>query len=224
MPQLRKIIWSFFYDLNNCIINCISIDIKKGQKIGIIGTSGAGKSTFVDLILGLHKPNEGTIKVDDLNILDNLKGWQSILGYVPQIIFLSDDTLKSNIAFGVPNSEININDVLYALKLAQLEDFVSNLSDGIDTPVGERGVRLSGGQRQRIGIARALYRRPKLLVLDEATSALDTHTEREVMKSIYSLNDSITILIVAHRLSTLDGCENIIKLTNGKFTNHEGRK
>lgn len=213
---------SFYYELNKPIITSTSIEIKKGQKIGIIGYSGAGKSTFVDLILGLHEPMAGTIKVDDVNIVDNLKGWQSILGYVPQTIFLSDDTLKSNVAFGVPYSDINIYDVLYAIKLAQLDDFVSDLNEGIETLLGERGVRLSGGQRQRIGIARALYRRPKLLVLDEATSALDTQIEKEVMKSIYSLDDSITILIVAHRLSTLDGCDNIIALANGKFAKHEG--
>jgi len=220
--NIKVINMSFFYELNKPIIDSISFEIKKGQKIGIIGSSGAGKSTFVDLILGLHEPSAGTIKVDDVNIVDNLRGWQSILGYVPQTIFLSDDTLKSNVAFGVPDSDINIHDVLYAIKLAQLDDFVSDLSEGIETLLGERGVRLSGGQRQRIGIARALYRRPKLLVLDEATSALDTQTEKEVMTSIYSLDDSITILIVAHRLSTLDGCDKIITLVNGKLTNHAG--
>ena len=214
------LVTSFYYELNKPIIDSTSIEIKKGQKIGIIGSSGAGKSTFVDLILGLHEPLAGTIKVDDVNIIDNLKGWQSILGYVPQTIFLSDDSLKSNVAFGVPYSDINVDDVLYAIKLAQLDDFVSGLTEGIDTLLGERGVRLSGGQRQRIGIARALYRRPKLLVLDEATSALDTQIEKEVMKSIYSLDDSITILIVAHRLSTLDGCDDIIMLENGKFAHH----
>ncbi len=218
--NIKLINLSFYYELNKPIIDSTSIEIKKGQKIGIIGSSGAGKSTFVDLILGLHEPLAGTIKVDDVNIIDNLKGWQSILGYVPQTIFLSDDTLKSNVAFGVPYSDINVHDVLYAIKLAQLDDFVSGLTQGIDTLLGERGVRLSGGQRQRLGIARALYRRPKLLVLDEATSALDTQIEKEVMKSIYSLDDSITILIVAHRLSTLDGCDYIIKLENGKFAHH----
>lgn len=212
---------SFYYEINRPIINHVFLDIKKGQKIGIIGTSGAGKSTFVDLILGLHVPKTGTIKVDGLDIAGNLRGWQAILGYVPQSIYLSDDTLKSNVAFGVPDSDINIDDVLYALKLAHLDNYVSELSEGIETILGERGVRLSGGQRQRIGIARALYRRPKLLVLDEATSALDTEIEKEVMKSIYSLDDSITIIIVAHRLSTLDGCDKIITLSNGNLYNYE---
>jgi ATP-binding cassette, subfamily B, bacterial PglK len=208
---------SFFYEPNNQIIDSISFEILKGKKVGIIGASGAGKSTLVDLILGLHEPSLGGIKVDGIKITDNLRGWKSILGYVPQTIFLSDDTLISNVAFGVPDSEIILDDVLYAIKLAQLDEFVSGLHDGIETVLGERGVRLSGGQRQRIGIARALYRRPKLLVLDEATSALDNQIEKEVMASIYALDDSITIIIVAHRLTTLDGCDEIITLVNGKL-------
>jgi len=208
---------SFFYEANNLIIKDVSVEIKKGQKIGIIGSSGAGKSTFVDLILGLHKPSIGAIKVDGIEITDNLSGWQSILGYVPQTIFLSDDTLKANIAFGVPDSEINVDDVMHSIKLAQLDDFVSSINGGIETILGERGVKLSGGQRQRIGIARALYRRPKILILDEATSALDNQIEKEVMASIYSLDDSLTILVVAHRLTTLDGCDEIITLANGEL-------
>lgn len=208
---------SFFYEPNNKIIDSISFEIQKGKKVGIIGASGAGKSTLVDLILGLHEPSLGDIKVDGIKITDNLRGWKSILGYVPQTIFLSDDTLISNVAFGVPDSEIILDDVLYAIKLAQLDEFVSGLHDGIETVLGERGVRLSGGQRQRIGIARALYRRPKLLVLDEATSALDNQIEKEVMASIYALDDSITIIIVAHRLTTLDGCDEIMTLANGKL-------
>lgn len=208
---------SFFYEANNLIIKDVSVEIKKGQKIGIIGSSGAGKSTFVDLILGLHKPSIGAIKVDGIEITDNLSGWQSILGYVPQTIFLSDDTLKANIAFGIPDSEINVDDVMHSIKLAQLDDFVSSINGGIETILGERGVKLSGGQRQRIGIARALYRRPKILILDEATSALDNQIEKEVMASIYSLDDSLTILVVAHRLTTLDGCDEIITLANGEL-------
>jgi ATP-binding cassette, subfamily B, bacterial PglK len=208
---------SFFFEANSPVIENVSFEIKKGQKVGIIGSSGAGKSTFIDLILGLHKPSAGVIKVDDVEITDNLRGWQSIIGYVPQTIFLSDDTLRANIALGVLDSEIIEDDVLHAIKLAQLDDFVSEIDEGIETVLGERGVKLSGGQRQRIGIARALYRRPKLLVLDEATSALDNKIEKEVMASIYSLDASITILIVAHRLTTLDGCNEIITLANGKL-------
>ena len=208
---------SFFYEPNSPIIDNICFEIQKGKKIGIIGASGAGKSTLVDLILGLHKPSLGEIKVDNIQIANNLRGWKSILGYVPQTIFLSDDTLKSNIAFGVPDSEIILDNVLYAIKLAQLDEFVSGLNDGIDTVLGERGIRLSGGQRQRIGIARALYRRPKLLVLDEATSALDNRIEKEVMASIYALDDTITIIIVAHRLTSLEGCDEIMTLANGKL-------
>ena len=194
------------------------MEIKKGMKIGIIGSSGVGKSTFVDLILGLHKPNSGKIIVDQTEISDKLSSWQAMLGYVPQTIFLSDDTLKSNIAFGVHPSDVNLNDLMNAIRLAQLDDFVNELEDGINTILGERGERLSGGQRQRIGIARALYRRPKLLILDEATSALDSKIEIEVMKSIYALDDSITIIIITHRLSSLSGCDNIFTLTRGKLS------
>lgn len=210
---------SFSYNQKNNILDNISFIINSGEKIGIIGSSGAGKSTFVDLILGLHKPNKGSIKVDGIDIFQNLKRWYEIIAYVPQTIFLSDDTLRRNIAYGLPESEIDNNNIMEAIKLAQLEDFVSDLDHGLETVIGERGVRISGGQRQRIGIARALYNKPKLLILDEATSALDEEIEKEVMDSIYSLDSSITILIIAHRLSTLDKCNKIISLSNGTIKN-----
>lgn len=206
---------TFSYNQKEIILNNISLEVFKGKKIGIVGSSGAGKSTFVDLLLGLHHPSEGNIEVDGSNIFENIGGWHEILGYVPQTIFLSDDTLRRNIAFGLSDSQIDDNNISYAIKLSQLDNFVKQLDDGVETVLGERGVRISGGQRQRIGIARALYRKPKLLILDEATSALDNDIEKDVMNSIYSLDTSITILIIAHRLSTLEGCDKIITLANG---------
>lgn len=206
----------FGYDAKNLIINDLSLEIQKGMNLGIVGTSGAGKSTFVDIILGLHEPSSGIFKIDGIDLFSNLRGWQAIIGYVPQNIFLSDDTLRRNIAFGLADEDINENDIDYAINLAQLGHLVSNLDDGVDTLMGERGVRLSGGQKQRIGIARALYQRPKILILDEATSSLDLETEADVMKSIYSLDKSITIIIIAHRLSTLNNCDKIVTLSNGK--------
>ena len=206
----------FGYDAKNLIINDLSLEIQKGMKLGIVGTSGAGKSTFVDIILGLHQPSSGIFKIDGIDLSANLRGWQAIIGYVPQNIFLSDDTLRRNIAFGLADEDINENDIDYAIKLAQLGGLVENLDDGVNTLMGERGVRLSGGQKQRIGIARALYQRPKILILDEATSSLDLETEEDVMKSIYSLDKSITTIIIAHRLSTLNNCDRIVTLSNGK--------
>ena len=147
----------------------------------------------------------------------DLRKWQNQIGYVPQTIFLTDDSLLSNVAFGIPDNEIDVNAVWTALKSAQLEDFVKELPDGLNTMVGERGVRLSGGQRQRIGIARALYHNPTVLVLDEATSALDSTTESEVMKSVYELSGSKTILVVAHRLSTVSKCDRIYRMAGGEI-------
>jgi ABC-type multidrug transport system fused ATPase/permease subunit len=208
---------SFSFDGVTNILDKISIDVIKGEKIGIVGSSGAGKSTFVDLLLGLHLPNSGKIEIDGEDIYQNLDQWYEMIGYVPQSIFLSDDTLRRNIAYGLPEDKIDDVKINSAIEMAQLNDFVINLENGIDTVIGERGVRISGGQRQRIGIARALYKNPKLLILDEATSALDVEIEKDVMESIYSLDSSITILIIAHRLSTLDKCNRILGLDNGKI-------
>lgn len=208
---------SFSFDGVTNILDKISIDVIKGEKIGIVGSSGAGKSTFVDLLLGLHLPNSGKIEIDGEDIYQNLDQWYQMIGYVPQSIFLSDDTLRRNIAYGLPEDKIDDVKINSAIEMAQLNDFVINLENGIDTVIGERGVRISGGQRQRIGIARALYKNPKLLILDEATSALDVEIEKDVMESIYSLDSSITILIIAHRLSTLDKCNRILGLDNGKI-------
>ncbi len=195
----------------------VSLSIPRGTSAGFIGGSGAGKSTLVDLILGLLSPDSGTVAVDGINIADNLRGWQNQIGYVPQAIFLTDDTLRRNIAFGLANEQIDESAVKRALQSAQLEQFVEELPLGLDTIVGERGIRLSGGQRQRIGIARALYHDPAVLVLDEATSSLDTTTEAGVMGAVRALRGDKTLLIVAHRLSTVESCDQLYRLENGKI-------
>lgn len=194
----------------------ISLTIPKGSSVGFIGSSGAGKSTLVDIILGLFTPSSGTVRVDGTDIQTNLRGWQDLIGYVPQSIFLTDDTIRRNIAFGLPDEHIDEAAVQRAMRAAQLEEFISTLPQGLDTLVGERGVRISGGQRQRIGIARALYHDPEVLVLDEATSALDTATEREVMATVNSLHPGKTLIIVAHRLSTVEQCDCLFRLSKGR--------
>lgn len=195
-----------------------SILIQKGESVGLIGPSGSGKSTLVDITLGLLTPASGTVSVDGKNIEENLRAWQDQIGYVSQTIYLTDDTLRRNVAFGLPNEQIDDAAVRSAIKDAQLEDFVAALPEGLDTLVGERGIRLSGGQRQRIGIARALYHNPSVLVLDEATSALDVVTEQGVIQAMKALRGSKTTLIVAHRLSTVDHCDRLYRLENGRIT------
>jgi ATP-binding cassette, subfamily B, bacterial PglK len=195
----------------------INLSISNGEMIGFIGESGSGKSTLVDLMLGLLKPASGMVLVDGVDIQQNLRNWQTQIGYVPQSIYLTDDSLRRNVAFGLADQDIDDEAVKVALKAAQLETFIESLPDGINTIVGERGVRLSGGQRQRIGIARALYHDPSLLVLDEATSALDNETEIEVMNAVLSMQGEKTILIVAHRLSTVARCDRIIELNKGQI-------
>ena len=195
----------------------VTLNIIRGQTVGIIGSSGSGKTTLVDIILGLLKPTSGDILSDEKSINKNIQNWQSQIGYVPQSIYLTDDTLRNNIAFGIPLNEINEIDILNSVKAAQLEEFVNNLPKGLDTFVGERGVRLSGGQRQRIGIARALYNNPPFLLLDEATSALDNSTEAEVMSEVMAMKGQKTILIVAHRLTTVSKCDIIYRFSSGKI-------
>jgi ABC-type multidrug transport system fused ATPase/permease subunit len=202
-------------------INNITLSITVGSSMGFVGTTGAGKSTLVDIILGLLSPVSGTIRVDGVDIQNNLRDWQDQIGYVPQSIFLTDNTLRRNIAFGIPDVEIDIDALWEAIKSAQLEHFIKNLPEGLDTMVGEKGVRISGGERQRIGIARALYHNPKLLVLDEATSSLDIHTEQEVMKAVQALHGEKTIIIVAHRLSTIEHCDRVFRLNDGKLEETE---
>lgn len=201
----------------SCALQHVSLSIPKGSTIGFIGGSGAGKSTLVDILLGLLFPVNGVVTVDGTNIQNNLRGWQDTIGYVPQTIYLTDDSLRSNIALGLPSSQIDEDAVWRALQAAQLDAFVRGLPLGLDTGVGERGVKLSGGQRQRIGIARALYHDPSVLVLDEATSSLDTDTESGLMEAIRTLHGKKTILIVAHRLTTVVNCDYIYRLEQGKI-------
>ena len=195
----------------------ISLLIERGEAVGIVGQSGSGKSTLVDVLLGFLKPQGGSVIVNGLNISSSVQWWRAKVGYVPQAIFLTDDTLKRNVAFGVPDEEIDGNSIASAIRSAQLEEFINSLPDGLNTMVGERGVRLSGGQRQRIGIARALYNNPEVLVLDEATSSLDTETEHGVMQAVQALQGDKTVIIVAHRLSTVEYCDRLYRLDAGRI-------
>lgn len=197
------------------VIENASLVINKGETVAFIGASGAGKSTIVDILLGLLAPQRGKILADEMDIYKNLKTWQKEIGYIPQTIYLSDDTITNNVAFGVAEDEINIQAVIHALQQAQLYDFIDTLPEGLDTFVGDRGIRLSGGQKQRIGIARALYHDPEILVLDEATSALDGDTENAVMEAIERLQGQKTIIIIAHRLTTIKNADVIFEVENG---------
>jgi ABC-type multidrug transport system fused ATPase/permease subunit len=213
--ELHNVVFTY-PESSRLVLSNVSIRVARGSVVGFVGGSGAGKSTIIDLILGLLSPAEGAVLVDGVDIQTNLRGWQDQIGYVPQTIYLTDDSIRRNVAFGVPAAEINDEGVTKAINAAQLTEFVSGLPDELNTLVGERGVRLSGGQRQRIGIARALYHDPQLLVLDEASSALDVETEREVMKSVLALRGSKTVLIVAHRLSTVECCDWIYRMEEGR--------
>lgn len=201
---------------NKDILTDISFSIPQGSFVGIVGPSGAGKTTFIDILLGLLMPTEGAIYSDDVNIYNDIHVWQSNLAYVPQNIYLIDGSIKDNIALGIENHEINNEKIKQVLHMAELYDFVETLPEGINTSVGERGVKLSGGQRQRIGIARALYYDPKILVLDEATSALDNETEKSITDTILKLKGKMTIIAIAHRVTTLDGCDFRIEFEAGK--------
>ena len=200
----------FEYDENRPILKNISLTIQKGDKIAFIGESGSGKSTFVDIIIGLYRPKSGTIKVDDIPLdEDNIKAWRSKIGYIPQNIYLFDGTVAQNVAFG---KSINNDKIKESLAQASLLEFLETQHQGINTMVGEGGIKLSGGQRQRIAIARALYGNPEILVLDEATSALDTETEAKIMEEIYKIADNKTLIVIAHRLTTIEKCETIIDM------------
>jgi ABC-type multidrug transport system fused ATPase/permease subunit len=192
------------------------------SRIGFVGTTGSGKSTTADLILGLLQPEKGQILVDDLPLEgERLRAWQLGVAHVPQSIFIADTTVASNIAFGVPESQIDWHQLTRAAKLAQIADFIESLPQGYHTTVGERGIRLSGGQRQRIGIARALYREASVIIFDEATSALDNYTERELMAAINSLSQDLTIIMIAHRLTTVEKCDRIFEFSQGRVI-HSG--
>jgi ATP-binding cassette, subfamily B, bacterial PglK len=199
------------------ILEGINLVIQKGETIGIVGESGSGKSTLVDLLNGLLKPTKGTIKVDDKNIEEFITSWQLSIGYVGQEIFLIDDTIRANIAFGIEEEKIDHIKINHVLKASQLSKFISELENGVETKVGDRGIQLSGGQRQRIGIARALYHNPSVLIFDEATASLDDQTEKQVMKSIYNLKQNKTMIIIAHRISTLNQCDKIYEIQHGQI-------
>lgn len=203
-------------DSDKKILDNTGCVIPKGKTVAFIGGSGAGKTTMVDIILGLLSPQLGKVMADDMNIFKNLSTWHHQIGYIPQAIYLSDDTIRNNVAFGIMEDEIDDEAVIEALRKAQLLEFAEALPDGLDTMVGDRGVRLSGGQRQRIGIARALYHDPEILVLDEATSALDNETETAVMESIESLQGMKTIIVIAHRLTTIRNADIIYEVCDGK--------
>ena len=210
---------SFSYDEGEeNVIDDVSFEIWKNTSVAFIGPSGAGKTTMVDIMLGVLKPQKGAVKVDGSNIADCMDAWHKKVGYIPQNIYLMDESLRKNIAFGVPEDEIDDEKVWKVLREAQLESVVKEMDEKLDTVIGEMGVRLSGGQRQRIGIARALYRDPEILVLDEATSALDTETEKAVMEAIDSLHGRMTLIIIAHRLSTIKNCDVVYEVKEGKVT------
>jgi len=206
---------SFSYIEGNKILSNINLTIKKGEKIEFTGESGSGKSTLVDIIIGLYRPSKGTVNIDD-KVLDekNVKSWRRKIGYIPQTIYLFDGTVAQNIALG---ESIDENKMIEVLKKANIWNFLKEHHQGLKTKVGEGGVKLSGGQKQRIAIARALYSDPEVLVLDEATSALDNETEAKIMDEIYKVSEDKTLIIIAHRLSTLEKCEKVYKLENGKI-------
>lgn len=197
---------------NEPVLKNVDLTIAHGSSVGIVGATGAGKTTLVDLILGLLKPDSGTICYGTLDIHEDYAQWQKHIGYIPQTIYLVDDTIRSNVALGIESDRVDDTTVWRALENAQLAEFVRSLENGLDTVIGERGVRISGGQRQRIGIARALYHDPEILFFDEATSSLDNETEAAVMESINALGSQKTMIIVAHRLTTLRGCDKIYRV------------
>ena len=200
------------------ILDKADLTIPIGSSIGIVGTTGAGKSTLVDILLGLLKPAEGVIRADGADIRDNYRSFLKNVGYIPQMIFMLDDTIRNNVAFGIAPEEQDENRIWEALKEAALDDFVRSLPEGLDTSIGERGIRISGGQRQRIGIARALYGDPEVLILDEATSALDNETESLIMESIGRFMGRKTLVIIAHRLQTIEKCDMVFRVGDGRIT------
>ena len=200
------------------IFDHADLKIPVGASVGIVGTSGAGKSTVVDILLGLLEPSTGHIYADSVDVKEpgNYRKWLKNIGYIPQMIFMLDDTIRKNVAFGVPEEKIDENRLWEVLKEAQLDEFIKTLPEGLETGIGERGIRLSGGQRQRIGIARALYNDPEVLILDEATSALDNDTEAAIMESINRLQGRKTLIIIAHRLQTIEKCDIVYRVEDGR--------
>lgn len=216
--SIQNIAWKYC-DQKQFVLSNVSLEIYKGQSVGIIGSSGSGKTTLTDIILGLLIPQQGTVLMDGIDIYTIPQQWAKIVGYVPQSIFLMDDTVRNNILFGLCDE--NDDRIWSALEKAQLKSFIELLPKGLDTIVGERGVKFSGGQRQRIAIARALYREPEILVLDEATAALDNETEAAVMEAVESLQGKVTLIIIAHRLSTIKNCDVVYEMKGGEATKKE---
>lgn len=219
--ELKKVSYAY-PNTDKLILDHADMTIPIGSSVGIVGPSGAGKSTVVDILLGLLQYQEGCVCADGKDIRDDYRAWLKNIGYIPQMIFMLDDTICNNIAFGIPEDKISEERVWEVLKEAQLDEFVKTLPKGIHTGIGERGIRLSGGQRQRIGIARALYHNPGILVLDEATSALDNDTEKAIMDSINLFQGKKTLIIIAHRLQTIEKCDLVYRVENGSITPERG--
>ena len=204
-------------DRKTLVLDKVNLLLEKNSHIGIIGETGSGKSTFVDLILGLIKPLRGSILVDGLDIHDNIKGWQNLIGYVPQDIFLNDSSIRRNIAYGVSEEKIRDDLVYKSIESANIHSFIEGLPKGINTELGEKGIKLSGGQKQRIAIARALYFNPEIIILDEATSSLDFNTEANIIKGIEKLKEDKTLISITHRINTLLNCDKIYEIKNGNL-------
>jgi ATP-binding cassette subfamily C protein len=219
-PQVLELknVWYRYPEAEDFALKGIDLSIKRGEAIGIVGPSGGGKSTLVDVILGILKPERGAVLADGVDVRTQLARWHRLVGYVPQSVYLFDGTIRQNIALGLNDDAVDPDALTNALRAANLESFVNGLPQGLDTVVGERGVRFSGGQRQRVAIARALYDDPALLVMDEATSALDNLTEKAVMEAVDDLKGERTILMIAHRLTTLKNCDRILFLQTGEIT------
>ncbi len=215
--ELKNVTYSYPNTKSPVLVDANMI-IPAGKSVGIVGTTGSGKTTSVDILLGLLNVDKGEVLCDGVNIKDGMSSWISKIGYIPQMMFMLDDTIAANVAFGIDKDDIDIDRVKAALEDAKIMDFIDTLPDGINTRIGERGVRLSGGQRQRIGIARALYNNPELLVFDEATSALDNDTESAIMDSVNSLHGKKTMVIIAHRLTTIEGCDMVYRVDNHKIS------
>lgn len=219
--ELKDITYAY-PNTDKLIFDHAEMTIPIGASVGIVGTSGAGKSTVVDILLGLLETRSGTVYADGVDVRKNYRKWLKNIGYIPQMIFMLDDTIRNNVAFGVPKEKIDEDRLWEVLREAQLDEFIRTLPEGLDTGIGERGIRLSGGQRQRIGIARALYHDPEVLVLDEATSALDNDTEAAIMESINRLHGRKTLIIIAHRLQTIEKCDLVYRVEDGRAVIERG--